>query len=197
MAIVAGPTRTSRLRWYATKREHGRVVPTWNYITAHVLRTARDPRRPGLGRGQRAGPERPARGRRASGRGRVDDAPAPYIDGQLKAIVGVEIVIDRVEGKWKLSQNRSDADIRAIEGRTDGGARVSGGMRELAGAALLIDRPSMPGHARWTFISFRSRPDNGIGPASQRSMSDQVSVAMTSRRILGRVMPSTDCLRRR
>src|SRR4029077_17410163 len=41
----------------------------------------------------------------------VDDAPEPYIEGQLKAIVGVELLIDRVEGKWKLSQNRSDADI--------------------------------------------------------------------------------------
>ncbi len=47
----------------------------------------------------------------------VDDAPVPYIEGQLKAIVGVELVIDRVEGKWKLSQNRSDADIAGtIEG---------------------------------------------------------------------------------
>ena len=55
----------------------------------------------------------------------VDDAPEAYIAGQLKAIVGVEIVIDRVEGKWKLSQNRSEADIAGtIEGlEFDGRAR--------------------------------------------------------------------------
>ena len=63
----------------------------------------------------------------------MDDAPEPYIAGQLKAIVGVEILIDRVEGKWKLSQNRSDADIAgAIEGLEATGERdVSAAMRDL------------------------------------------------------------------
>jgi transcriptional regulator len=63
----------------------------------------------------------------------VDDAPVPYIEGQLRAIVGVEIVIDRVEGKTKLSQNRSDADIAgAIEGlEARGEHRVSAAMRAL------------------------------------------------------------------
>ena len=63
----------------------------------------------------------------------MDDAPEPYIAGQLKAIVGVEILIDRVEGKWKLSQNRSDADIAgAIEGLEAIGERdVSTAMRDL------------------------------------------------------------------
>ena len=63
----------------------------------------------------------------------VDDAPEPYIAGQLKAIVGVEILIDRVEGKWKLSQNRSDADIAGtIEGLEATGEKdVSAAMRDL------------------------------------------------------------------
>jgi transcriptional regulator len=63
----------------------------------------------------------------------VDDAPPPYIDGQLRAIVGVEILIDRLEGKWKLSQNRSDADIEGtIEGLEATGERaVSAAMRDL------------------------------------------------------------------
>ena len=110
LAIVRGPDAYMSPAWYATKREHGRVVPTWNYITAHVygellihddvvwLES--------LVRRLTAHHEdgRPAPWS-------VDDAPADYIAGQLRAIVGVEIRIDRIEAKAKLSQNRSDADI--------------------------------------------------------------------------------------
>jgi transcriptional regulator len=132
MVILSGPDAYISPAWYATKREHGRVVPTWNYITVHVhgrLVIHDDPtwvetnvRR--LTAHHEAG--RPAPWS-------VDDAPAPYVEGQLRAIVGVEILIDRVEGKWKLSQNRSDADIvGAIEGLEATGERdVSAAMREL------------------------------------------------------------------
>jgi transcriptional regulator len=110
MVIVRGPDAYISPGWYATKKEHGRVVPTWNYITAHAygrLVIHDDPawveanvRRLSIHHERiRATPWS------------VDDAPEAYIAGQLKAIVGVEVVIDRVEGKWKLSQNRSDADI--------------------------------------------------------------------------------------
>ena len=63
----------------------------------------------------------------------VDDAPEAFIAGQIKAIVGIEIIIDRVEGKTKLSQNRSDADIAgAIDGlEARGEHRVSAAMRGL------------------------------------------------------------------
>jgi transcriptional regulator len=61
----------------------------------------------------------------------VDDAPRRYIDGQLRAIVGVEVLLDRVVGKWKLGQNRSDEDIGgAIEGLEAAGEQgVSAAMR--------------------------------------------------------------------
>ena len=61
----------------------------------------------------------------------VDDAPRTYIDGQLRAIVGVEVLLDRVVGKWKLGQNRSDEDIGgAIEGLEAAGEQgVSAAMR--------------------------------------------------------------------
>ena len=61
----------------------------------------------------------------------VDDAPRRYIDGQLRAIVGIEVLLDRVVGKWKLGQNRSDEDIAgAIEGLEAAGERgVSAAMR--------------------------------------------------------------------
>jgi transcriptional regulator len=132
MVILAGPDAYISPAWYATKRQHGRVVPTWNYITVHAygrLVIHDDPiwveanvrRLTRLHEGTRAEPWS------------VDDAPEPYIEGQLRAIVGVEIVIDRVEGKWKLSQNRSDADIAgAIEGLEATGERdVSAAMRKL------------------------------------------------------------------
>jgi len=132
MVILAGPDAYISPAWYATKREHGRVVPTWNYITVHAygrLVIHDDPawveanvrRLTGQHEGTRTEPWS------------VDDAPEPYVAGQLKAIVGVEILIDRVEGKWKLSQNRSDDDIGgAIEGLEASGERgVSAAMRDL------------------------------------------------------------------
>lgn len=99
--------------WYPSKAEHGRVVPTWNYTTAHVygrLVIHEDPawledlvRR--LTTMHEAASERPWT---------VDDAPARYIAGQLRAIVGVELVITRVEAKRKLSQNRPAADVDGV-----------------------------------------------------------------------------------
>jgi transcriptional regulator len=136
MVIVRGPDAYISPGWYATKREHGRVVPTWNYITAHVygrLVVHDDPawveanvRR--LTAQHEAGRDSPWS---------VDDAPEAYIAGQLKAIVGVEVVIDRVEAKFKLSQNRSDADIAgAIEGLEERGEQgVSAAMRDLGRGA--------------------------------------------------------------
>jgi transcriptional regulator len=132
LVIAAGPDAYISPAWYATKREHGRVVPTWNYITAHVhgrLVIHDDPAwveanvRRLTAKHERFRPEPWS----------VDDAPEAYLAGQLKAIVGVEIVIDRVEGKTKLSQNRSDADIAgAIEGlEARGEHEVSGAMRAL------------------------------------------------------------------
>jgi transcriptional regulator len=118
MAIVRGPDAYISPGWYATKREHGRVVPTWNYVIAHV--------RGGLivhddvdwiDANVRALTERHEGRRGLAEQWSVDDAPAAYIAGQLKAIVGVEIAISRIEAKFKLSQNRSADDVvGAIEG---------------------------------------------------------------------------------
>jgi transcriptional regulator len=132
MVIAAGPDAYISPAWYATKREHGRVVPTWNYITAHVhgrLVIHDDPAWVEANVRRLTAKHESTRSEPWS----VDDAPVPYIEGQLRAIVGVEIVIDRVEGKSKLSQNRSDADIAgAIEGLEERGEhRVSAAMRAL------------------------------------------------------------------
>ena len=130
MVIVRGPDAYISPRWYAAKREHGRVVPTWNYVTvqAHGRLVVHDDvewletnvRR--LTDAHEADAGEPWS---------VDDAPRTYIDGQLRAIVGVEVLLDRVVGKWKLGQNRSDEDIGgAIEGLEAAGERgVSAAMR--------------------------------------------------------------------
>ena len=124
MAIIRGPDAYVTPTWYATKREHGRVVPTWNYITAHVygeLLIHDDP----------AWVERNVRALSAKHESErdpqwgVDDAPPAYIERQLRAIVGVEVRISRIEAKFKLSQNRSDEDVDGVvagfeaEGRAD------------------------------------------------------------------------------
>ncbi len=131
LVIVRGPDAYISPTWYATKQEHGRVVPTWNYITAHVygrLVVHDDP-------GWVEALVRRLTDRHEADRAEpwsVDDAPPPYIAGQLRAIVGVEVLIDRVEGKFKLSQNRSEADIAgAIAGLdASGGAELADAMRK-------------------------------------------------------------------
>lgn len=113
LVIVRGADAYVSPSWYAAKAEHGRVVPTWNYVTAHVYGTLvihDDPvwvealvRR--LTDLHERGSERPWT---------VDDAPERFVKGQLRAIVGVEVVISRIEAKLKLSQNRSAADIDGV-----------------------------------------------------------------------------------
>jgi transcriptional regulator len=113
LVILQGADAYISPSWYTSKREHGRVVPTWNYSTAHVygeLVVHEDAAWLGnhvrqLTDVHEAGSDRPWS---------VDDAPERFISGQLRAIVGVELIISRIEGKTKLSQNRTDADISGV-----------------------------------------------------------------------------------
>lgn len=113
LVIFTGPDAYITPEWYATKQETGRVVPTWNYIAVHAyaaLRRRDDPEflRPhleALTRTHESSRPRPWH---------VSDAPSDFIEQQMKAIVGVELRIDRLEGKWKMSQNRSSADIDGV-----------------------------------------------------------------------------------
>jgi len=125
LVIVRGPEAYVSPSWYATKTEHGRVVPTWNYITAHVHgRFVVHDDLAWVERNVRALVER-HEARRAQP-WRVDDAPPEYVAGQLRAIVGVEVVISRIEAKVKLSQNRSKADVEgAVAGLRGEGDRRS------------------------------------------------------------------------
>ena len=113
LVIIQGPDAYITPSWYASKAEHGRVVPTWNYSTAHVyghLVIHDDPQWVGnmvrrLTDLHEAGTPKPWT---------VEDAPERFIAGQLRAIVGIELLITRVEAKLKLSQNRSEVDIGGV-----------------------------------------------------------------------------------
>jgi transcriptional regulator len=132
LVIVRGPDAYISPAWYETKREHGRVVPTWNYVIAQVHgRLVVHEDRDWLERNVRALVDRHEARRDAPWS--VDDAPRPYIEGQLRAIVGVEVVISRIEAKWKLSQNRSKADV---EGAIEGLEAVDGGASRATAAAM-------------------------------------------------------------
>ncbi|RNL77783.1 FMN-binding negative transcriptional regulator [Nocardioides marmorisolisilvae] len=99
--------------WYATKAEHGRVVPTWNYSSVHLTGRLRIHDDVAWLRGAVTTlTDHHETGR--DERWHVTDAPAAYIDGQLRGIVGVELVVEKVEGKAKLSQNRSEEDRRGV-----------------------------------------------------------------------------------
>lgn len=111
LAIFNGPDAYISPSAYETKRETGKVVPTWNYVVVHAYgigRTYDDPVR--LHALVTALTDVHERDR--DERWHVGDAPAPYVAGQLRGIVGIEIAVARVLGKWKLGQNRSDADRR-------------------------------------------------------------------------------------
>jgi transcriptional regulator len=123
LVIVRGPDAYVSPTWYATTQEHGRVVPTWNYITAHVYGRLVVHDDPGWVEALvRRLTDRHEAGREE--RWSVDDAPPPYIAAQLRAIVGVEVLIDWVEGKFKLSQNRSEADVEGVIAGLDASGKV-------------------------------------------------------------------------
>jgi transcriptional regulator len=113
LAIVRGPQAYISPAWYESKQRHSRVVPTWNYETVHFTGTVTFHRDAEwlrdlvtrLTQRHEAGREHPWA---------VTDAPPEYIDGQLRAIVGVELVIRSIEAKQKLSQNRSDLDREGV-----------------------------------------------------------------------------------
>jgi transcriptional regulator len=113
LVVFQGPQEYVTPSWYATKRETGKVVPTWNYATVHVhgrpavIEDAAWLRRQIDDLTAMAEGYRPAKWQ-------VDDAPADFVTAQLKGIAGVEIPIDRIEGKWKVSQNRPTADREGV-----------------------------------------------------------------------------------
>ena len=109
LAIFQGPDAYISPAWYAAKKETGKVVPTWNYITVHAYGTLQihdDPiwlrsELEHLVNDHESNFEEPWQ---------ISDAPEEYIQKMMEAIVGIEIVITRLIGKWKISQNQSASD---------------------------------------------------------------------------------------
>ncbi|WP_335944962.1 FMN-binding negative transcriptional regulator [Pseudomonas sp. G166] len=113
LVIFAGADAYVSPSFYPGKAEHGKVVPTWNYQAVHAYGTAEvfsDPER--LRNLVGALTDRHESGRALPWS--IDDAPAEYIDSMLRAIVGFALPIQRLEGKRKLSQNRSLVDAAGV-----------------------------------------------------------------------------------
>jgi transcriptional regulator len=170
LAIVTGPQGYVSPSWYATKAEHGKVVPTWNYSAVEFRGRATVHDDPGwlleaVTRLTDLHEETRAE------RWLVTDAPEDYVRKQLRAIVGVEMVVERLEGKAKLSQNRSDEDRTGV---IDGLRREGGGREgQLADAmAAELDRPPVVTH-RSAVSAPRSR--------STRSRARRTSAAAAGR----------------
>ena len=113
LAIFRGPDAYITPSWYETKRQTGKVVPTWNYVAVHAYGPVlffNDPVRLRqivtrlTERQEQAYPQPWA----------VTDAPADFVESMLKGIVGFEIPITRIEGKWKMSQNRPAHDLAGV-----------------------------------------------------------------------------------
>lgn len=136
LAIVHGPQAYVSPSWYPSTARHGKMVPTWNYVSVHFtgpLTVHRDPQwlRDVVGR---------LTARHEDGRPspwHLSDAPSEFIDAQLRAIVGVEVTITSVEAKEKLSQNRNPEDqagaLAGLRGEPGPGpAAIAGLMAGLA-----------------------------------------------------------------
>lgn len=133
LVIFQGPEAYVTPSWYASKAEHGKVVPTWNYAVVQVAGVPEVIDAPewlaaqiaALTEAQEAGRAEPWA---------VADAPAPFVAAQIRGIVGVEIPATRIEGKWKMSQNRTEADRLGVAR----GLRESG---DASGVADLVAPP--------------------------------------------------------
>jgi transcriptional regulator len=113
LVVFQGPQDYVTPSWYATKRETGKVVPTWNYATVHAWGRPRVMNDDAWLRRQIEDLTGSRESRRAEP-WQVNDAPENFIAAQMRGIVGVEISILRIEGKWKMSQNRPEADRAGV-----------------------------------------------------------------------------------
>ena len=113
LVVFQGPDRYISPSWYATKRETGKVVPTWNYVMVQARGRPRVIEDAGWLRTQIEDLTRSQEGARPAPWA-VGDAPEDFIAMQIKAIVGVEIEIAEISGKWKVSQNRPAADREGV-----------------------------------------------------------------------------------
>ncbi len=113
LVIFQGPQAYVSPSWYATKAETHKVVPTWNYLAVHCWGAPEVIDDSGWLRAQIGRLTRSQEQDRPEPWA-VEDAPEDFIAAQIKGIAGLEIPVARIEGKWKTSQNRSDADRTGV-----------------------------------------------------------------------------------
>ena len=113
LAIFQGPQVYVSPSFYPSKAETGEVVPTWNYAVVHASGTLRFIQDTTWLREFVAGLTTTHEQQRAMP-WKIDDAPAPYIDKMLSLIVGFEFSITGLSGKWKVGQNRTQADQQGV-----------------------------------------------------------------------------------
>lgn len=125
LAIFQGAHTYVTPSWYQTKQETGKAVPTWNYMVVHAYGPLRIIESAAW---LRSHVNRLTNRQEAAFAApwKVADAPPEYIEQQLRGIVGLEIPVARLIGKWKVNQNRSAADrdgvVRALRARGDADA---------------------------------------------------------------------------
>jgi transcriptional regulator len=135
LAIFQGPESYISPSWYPTKQEHGKVVPTWNYAVIHAHGSLHVIDDAGWVRNmletltaqQEDGFSKPWA---------VSDAPRDYTDRLIESIVGIEIVISKLKGKWKVSQNQPAQNKAGVVK----GLKVRGDSSALEVAALVENR---------------------------------------------------------
>lgn len=122
-AVFQGANAYISPSWYPSKHEHGRAVPTWNYAVVHVRGTPRaiDDSRWVLAHLEELTDTLESSQARPW---KVSDAPQNFTDRMISQLVGIEMPIDAIEGKWKVSQNRPQADqigvVAGLKSRGDG-----------------------------------------------------------------------------
>lgn len=131
LAIFQGPDAYISPSWYATKQEHGKVVPTWNYAVVQARGPLRVIDEPAWIRAQLLDLTHQQEAAFAQPWA-VDDAPRDYTDKLLAALVGIEIPISQLTGKWKVSQNQPPANqVGVVQGLVDVGGEDAGVMAGL------------------------------------------------------------------
>ena len=156
LVVFQGPQAYVSPAWYATKAETGKVVPTWNYVMVQArgrLRCIDDAQwvRALVGRltqtheAPRAAPWA------------VEDAPADYISSMVRAIVGIEIELTALRGKWKLSQNRSAEDRQG----------VSAGLRQEGASSGDVLAARAAEMARWIDLAGAGEPGLALPSAAR------------------------------
>jgi transcriptional regulator len=138
LVAFQGPEAYITPSWYPSKKEHGKVVPTWNYTVVHVtgrLRITQDTAWLTQHLTQLTNQQEPTR----NSTWEMSDAPADYTEGMMRVLCGLEITVDQIVGKYKVSQNRQVQDQQGVLEHLQQSENWQD--RELAHLTVIANRP--------------------------------------------------------